>query len=679
MRLAGHNLRAGLVILAICVSTAEAWGAQAPEYRARTRQNYYTKEPEGQFMVWAPRARGGAAIAVDVLLGDTLIAEDEAIGLARPALVTFPLPARRGRHTLKCRFKAAGKVVTEIPVEVVVLRPRANAVKIDRFTGGLIVNDLPYFPCGFYCYSPVQPTLPEEEAVKGFNMMSPYQQNTPGGLAQRRAYMDRCAALGMKVHYQLLSIAGGGGVYGAEADEAAAKQAQLKAEIREFRDHPALLAWYIADEPSAKDVSPEHLIRTRALIRSLDPYHPVTVVFMYTKSVREYAEAMDIVMVDKYPVPVQPVTKVADFTRELVGAFRYEKPVWFVPQAFGGHEWWPREPTAQEERVMAYLPLVHGATGLQFFIRHGLNGFPKSTSAWAECGRVALELAELTPDLLSGEPRPIVSNSPGSVHTRAWRRQGLVTAVAVNAVNEPTAVELRVRGVDYTGKAELPFENRTVQVANGVIKDIMDGYGTRVYRLPVGPEPESPVQLLKASKVKNPSFEANPSVGTPAGCYARVGDGRGATYFVDSRVALHGRHSLRMTTPVYGEGCTLRFFPFELKKGEAFYVSIWAKADPLRFPRKLRSFLDFLEWFLSTRIPTDMYPAFELSLNGEHAQAFQLSGEWREYVLTGVAEKDYKRASVHLAFEQPGVAWFDALQAATGAQARELTKADDSE
>ena len=95
---------------------------------------------------------------------------------------------------------------------LIILNYKPNEVKTDRLTGGLIVNRRQFFPFGFYCYSPVYPTLPEEEVVKGFNMISPYQKIMPETLNERKAYMDRCAGLGMKVHYNLLSVSGGGGV-----------------------------------------------------------------------------------------------------------------------------------------------------------------------------------------------------------------------------------------------------------------------------------------------------------------------------------------------------------------------------------------------------------------------------------------------------------------------------------
>ena len=92
-----------------------------------------------------------------------------------------------------------------------------------------------FFPFGFYCYSPVHPLLPEEEVVKGFNMISPYQKILPETLNERKAYMDRCAQIGMKVHYNLLSVSGGGGVSSKTEDLSEDEKRELLiTEIKDF-------------------------------------------------------------------------------------------------------------------------------------------------------------------------------------------------------------------------------------------------------------------------------------------------------------------------------------------------------------------------------------------------------------------------------------------------------------
>ena len=90
-------------------------------------------------------------------------------------------------------------------------------------------------------------------------------------------------------------------------------------------------------------------------------------------SSRQYADALDIVMADPYPVPDSPITMVGDAAGQLAAEFAGRKPVWIVPQAFGGGEWWGREPSLQELRSMTYQSIIKGARGIQYFVRQGLT------------------------------------------------------------------------------------------------------------------------------------------------------------------------------------------------------------------------------------------------------------------------------------------------------------------
>ena len=624
-----------------------------------SRLNYYTAEQEGQLLVRMPVPPEGNTCIFEVVCDDEVPTTAPIVFGERPTIFTFPLEVfRRGDTTLQCRVLVDDTAVAETTAVVRKLPHKPNVVKIDRLTGGVIVDGRPFFPFGFYCYSPVQPRLAEEEVVRGFSMMSPYQDNEPETLAARQRYMDRCARLGMKVHYQLLSVAGGGGVHGADPKEATKRRALLEAEIKAFRDHPALLAWYIADEPTGSKVPPERLAESRALINKLDPYHPVTVVFMNPGAAQRYADSMDIVMTDIYPIPHGPPAGTGDAVQLLVNEFSLEKPIWFVPQAFGGGEWWRREPTAQEERVMTYLPVIRGATGIQYFIRHGQNGFPKSTSAWAECGRLALEIAELAPALLSDEPRPEVVCTPTSVAAAGWQDRGLVTILAVNTLNAPIPAHIELEGVGFTGVAILPFENRTVPVQGGVIEEMIDAYGTRAYQFRVRPLDED-LAIHAGNLVENPSFENNPSVGTPAGCYANVGAGRGATYFVDPSVARHGRHAVRMHTPAQDQGVSLGFFPFSLEDGTPFRVSVWAKGKPLE---KMDEPPGFFGRLFKPPKAKPGPPTFTVSFVAGANATFELSPDWHEYVLTGQTDQGYPRVAPGIAFNDPGTAWFDLLE-----------------
>ncbi|MEA1973361.1 MAG: hypothetical protein U9N34_08730, partial [Candidatus Cloacimonadota bacterium] len=289
--------------------------------------------------------------------------------------------------------------------------PQKNEIKIDKLTGAMIKSQKPFIPFGFYCYFPVQETLLEQEAVNGFNMVSPYQNVAKDDFKDRLSYMDRAAELDMVVNYNLLSVSGGGGVNSFIFEDTSQSELEKKLieEINKIKHHPALLSWYISDEPVANHKSPQELEAIYDIIKREDPYHPISIVFWHSKKSKKYAKAMDIAMADPYPIPKQSMRKVAGVTQMLKSNFEFDKPIWMVPQSFGGNEWWDREPTSQELRLMTYFSILNGATGIKYFVRNGANGFPKSVKTWNEAGEIALEISEITPYLLS-ENKIIVDN-----------------------------------------------------------------------------------------------------------------------------------------------------------------------------------------------------------------------------------------------------------------------------
>ncbi|MEI8226489.1 MAG: hypothetical protein WCG82_11250, partial [Bacteroidota bacterium] len=313
-------------------------------FSINSRLSFYSFEKNGEFLLHVPAVRSKNNLSINIKIGEEIIASWNGRPGRNILRLLFSINLVPSVYNIEARI-----IVTTSPgatyratTKLVVLSYKSNEVKTDRLTGGLIVNRRQFFPFGFYCYSPVYPTLPEEEVVKGFNMMSPYQKIMPETLNERKAYMDRCAQLGMKVHYNLLSVSGGGGVgskiEGLSDEE---KRNRLIAEILTFRDHPALLGWYISDEPTGNKISPEKLEEIYKTVKENDPWHPVSIVFMTPfLSSRKYINALDIVMADPYPVPDIPITRVGDVAGQLKAEFNGKKPVWMVPQAFGGGEWW---------------------------------------------------------------------------------------------------------------------------------------------------------------------------------------------------------------------------------------------------------------------------------------------------------------------------------------------------
>ncbi len=502
--------------------------------------------------------------------------------------------------------------------------------------------------------------MPEEEVVRGFNLMSPYQKIEPETFEERKAYMDRCAELGMKVHYNLLSVSGGGGVgskiEGLSDEE---KRTRLINEIKTFRDHPALLGWYISDEPNGYKIPPEKLEEIYNIVKEYDPWHPVSIVFMAPfLSSKKYINALDIVMADPYPLPELPVSMVGNVAGQLKSEFEGKRPVWIVPQAFGGGELWEREPTLQEIRAMTWQSIIKGATGIQYFVRQGPNYFPKSTATWSECGTMALEVAELTPWLLSDEKSLPVESFSRNVIVSSRVHNGKLLVMAANTKNEPVSTVIRINGINNS-RAKLLFENRSLPVNNGIISDQLSPLGTQFYLIDLVPEKPA-FSYGNINLIKDGDFESLFSPGIPSACYARPGGDRGATYFLDSREYISGNHSVRLISPTEGKSVALRFFPFKVKAGASYAVSIWAKSDP----DQRNSIVTKSEnERLYEKTETPQY--VEILLGDFGRARFVPDKEWRQFVTFVTIPTDtLETFKTNLILKMPGqgVAWFDQVK-----------------
>lgn len=633
---------------------AHAQQVDSIAFKAYSRYSFYSTEKKGEILLHVPSSFIEERIKAVLMKGaDTL-----AIWEGRPEkkIIRIPLELNSKpadfRITVRLSFATPRKKQYLANATVTVLPYKSNEVKTDRLTGGLIVNKLPFFAFGFYTYSPVDPALPGEEIIKGFNMISPYQKIMPETFAERKAYMDRCAQIGMKVHYNILSVSGGGGVSsridGITYEE---KQKRLLQEIAAFRDHPALLGWYIADEPNGYKIPPAELEDIYRIIRENDPWHPVSIVFMAPfLAARNYEDAMDIVMADPYPLPDLPASMVGNVAADLHEEFTGKRPVWIVPQAFGGGELWGREPTIQEIRAMTWQSIVNGATGIQYFVRQGPNYFPKSPALWAECGRMAMEVAEMTPWLLSDEEPNQAETASKNILVTSRVHEGKLLVLAANKANEPAPAIIRIKGISNK-KARSLFENRFVNVAAGVLSDILPPFGTVAYLIDLGDVGKSPSGNL----LNDPGFEDLVSPGIPSACYARPGGDRGATYFLDSREHHEGDHSLRLFTPEYDKAVSIRFFPIRVKAGGSYIISLWAKSDP---EQRFRPATEE-----DRRKPVINYPQYVEIRMGEFCHSWFVPGsEWKQFVTFVTIPKDMPaqfKANLVLRMPGQGVAWID--------------------
>lgn len=641
------------IILLLLLLFCQGGPATGRSISILTRYSYYTTEDSASVIVNQQDRKIPEKVQLRLYFGERMIADTS---IVLPAEVPFSLNGiSAGNSKIRCSLDGGQMFFLDTVIDLKILPPKANEVKIDRMTGTLRVGGLPLVPFGFYNYWPVRKTLPEEEVVRGFNMISPYQRIEKKSFRARKRYMDRCAELGIKVHYNLLSVSGGGGVgsgrlEGLTAEE---KKKRLIREVLAMKDHPALLSWYIADEPVGQGVPPESLLETYRLVKKLDPYHPVSMVFMAPQQAWKYRDALDIVMADPYPVPNSSVAGVGRVIRNLTRTFYPEKPVWLVPQAFGGNEWWAREPTPGEVRVMTYLGIINGATGIQYFVRHGYNGFPKSLVTWSECGAIAMETAELTPFYARGRGKPLEASA--GISAAAWQRGDTVLVVCVNSAMNPVRFSVTLPADVTASRAAVLSENRDVTIHQGMLEDDLDAINVKLYIM-VPENQDTPADTL--NMVMNGGFEHTVMPGVPQSTYQRVGKDRGATAFVDSRISHHGTHALRLNCPRTGKGMGISFYPVELELGGIYSFSFWARAAASDSLWSRRSFF----YRLFHRKPGP--PKARLRI-GEYADTTVfLTPSWEKYTVifthTDTASV-VARTAPYLELISRGQAWFDDL------------------
>jgi hypothetical protein len=145
----------------------------------------------------------------------------------------------------------------------------------------------------------------------------------------------------------------------------------IKRVVTRYRKHPALLAWWMIDEPDAiLPTLKDQWIWGKEQFEALDREHPALGAFCYPEAVEMYSQYTQVALIDCYPLagtrekPVGDAMSVANWLERAWA--RGAKRIWAVPQAFGETGPW-RLPTPEEVRLMTYLYLARGSTGYLYY------------------------------------------------------------------------------------------------------------------------------------------------------------------------------------------------------------------------------------------------------------------------------------------------------------------------
>jgi len=340
-----------------------------------------------------------------------------------PTSMEFSVPVKLGQLTpgdylVKAELRASAGIVGSSEAKFTVLPKTANQVVVDDDLT-LLVEGKPFFPIGIYHLN--KEDLPVVAGL-GFNTM----QGWEWGFPHARDLLGAAQAHGMKVILEMGNIR--------------RRHQEIPALIKEFKEHPALLAWYAFDEPQEPDFLFCEDLCDR--FRKGDLNHPVFMLSFLPHLFHQHQVLGDIFSVDPYPIPNPVLKQVPDWTLRAREATGDHKPVWLVNQSFG-------DETPEQLRAMAYLSLVKGARGILWYPwddgaeqKKGLKYHPH---LHAPMKSLIAEIKELTP-LLLGKHRQEFTMADAKAHGVFLANEQGRHLIAVNETPETVKGSVEIPG-----------------------------------------------------------------------------------------------------------------------------------------------------------------------------------------------------------------------------------------
>lgn len=210
-----------------------------------------------------------------------------------------------------------------------------------------------------------------------------------------------------------------------------------------LRQHPALLCYFIADEPLWTGKAREGILAMYHALKEFDPYHPVWINMAPRNEVADlsqYAEAADIFGVDIYPYPAgnshsglpdKGLTCVGKYAERMKQSVSGLKPVWMMLQGFAWGDLSGSKaeyPTLADLRFMTWQTLTRHTVPCYW----GAH-YVKNPDFLNVLYRMTSELEQLAPVLngIAVAPSPVKVSDP-RISFSHWKNAGKEWLLVLN-------------------------------------------------------------------------------------------------------------------------------------------------------------------------------------------------------------------------------------------------------
>lgn len=517
--------------------TPMAMSLSAPAYRQTIYATQKLKAIRGQLALNLSQdqlAKGTLEIWLQSAEGKLVSRAPQAAASAQVKFeIPLASPLQPGEYRVVAKLSLAGaSKPAETSLSLRQLPPPSNGGREVRLDEHRVtrVDGKPFLPFGSMIIRPEDDL--EAVAKQGYTVVFEYAYywwDQP----KQQAWLDRVHELGMMAvlyPYPEPAMTREGQPTRPLSDEESQK---IRAFIQKWKDHPALLAWYLADEPELHAMLPARIEAVYQLCREVDPYHPAILLNNTPSGIDTYSQWCDILMPNPFPGflrnggPRRGIHYVYQLVAHAEEAVDGMRGIWATPQAFNWADLRKdrqdeRIPTFGEVRNMNYQAVIAGATGSISYAYGRGRRHPSIRLGQAYLAQEMHLLRDAVLALDTAQTLKTPRRNDQVLHTfRSVGGDHFLFVVNVSTQPQEAAFELPLA---VKGSWHVVSEGRSIKLENDrLLRETLEPLATRIYTTRASAASALSLERMQSVIDQAPTFE-DPEQPLPPGEVSAAAD-----------------------------------------------------------------------------------------------------------------------------------------------------------